>query len=108
MKLGSPEHKAQYCAELIKSYYENIWNDEIYRSRKEQELGHRRKEIAAIDLKIEAKGYKTKNEGEKAKFVAERELKMVQDKINELTEKITNTWPQRIREIEEYCDKEQA
>jgi hypothetical protein len=30
MKLGSKEHKAQFCEELIKTYYENIWHDEMF------------------------------------------------------------------------------
>jgi transcription elongation GreA/GreB family factor len=94
MELGSSEHKAQHCAELIKSYHENIWNDEIYRSRLEEQLGDQRKALAAIVLKIEAKGFKSKNEGEKAKFVAEREIEHTKAEIEKLTEKITVTWPQ--------------
>jgi hypothetical protein len=105
MKLGSKEHKAQYCQELIKTYYENIWNDEIYLSRQQEQEGYWRKQMADIDFKVERKKYKTKNEGEKAKFVAERELKMVTDKIAELTEKITVTWPSRIKQIQDYADK---
>jgi hypothetical protein len=84
---GSKEHKDQYCQDLIKAYYENIWNDEIYRSRKEVETEFWQKELAGIESKIERKEFKTKNEASKAKFVAERELKMVTDKIAELTQK---------------------
>lgn len=105
MELGSKEHKEQFCNELIKTYYENIWNDEIYLSRQQEQEGYWRKQIADIELKLERKEYKSKNEGEKAKFGAERELKMVTDKIAKLTEKITVTWPSRIKQIQEYADK---
>jgi hypothetical protein len=108
MQPGSKEHKAQYCQELIKSYYENIWNDEIYLSRQQAQEDYWRKQIAEIELKIERKEFKNKNEGDKATFTAERELKMVTDKIEELKKKITETWPQSIEEIRQYADKDQA
>jgi len=67
MKLGSQEHKTQWVNELIKTYHENIWNDELYRSRQETLAGQQRKAIAAINLAIDNKEFKTRNEGDKAK-----------------------------------------
>jgi hypothetical protein len=105
MKLGSPEHKAQYCADLIKEYYENIWMDEIQATRLEEEIGKGRKALAAINLAIDNKEYKTKNEGEKAKFVAQRGIEALQKSYDEVTEKINVTWPSRIQQIKEYMEK---
>src|ERR1041384_2692831 len=97
MQLGSPEHKAQVCQDLIKTYYENIWKDEMYLIQLEEVKGDKRKEIAAIDLKIENKEFKTKTEGEKAKFVAERELAQIENEIKKISEQVTALWPARIR-----------
>jgi|ERR1044072_8010339 protoporphyrinogen oxidase len=105
MQLGSKEHKAQLCEELIKTYYENIWKDEIYLLSLEELKGDKRKEIAAIDLKLDAKEFKSKNEGEKAKFVAEQELAHLDKEIQAVTEKIQNFWPARIKMVEAYLDK---
>lgn len=105
MKLGSQEHKTQYCQDLLKAYHENIWNDEIYRSRLETLAGQQQAGLAKIKFAIENKEFKSKNEGDKAKFVQERELQATETKIADLTEKITNTWPMRIQEIESYMDQ---
>lgn len=108
MKLGSKEHKAQVCEDLIKTYQENIWKDEIYLLTLEQVKGDKRKEIAAIDLKLENKEYKNKNEGDKAKFVAEQELKQIDNEINSVTEKVQKLWPVRIQMVKDYLAKDQA
>lgn len=105
MEPGSPEHKAQVCQDLIKTYHENIWKDEMYLIQLEEIKGDKRKEIAAIDLKIENKEFKTKNEGEKAKFVAEQELKHIEQEIRTVQEKVQSIWPARIRMVEEYLNK---
>jgi Skp family chaperone for outer membrane proteins len=105
MELGSPEHKAQVCQDLIKTYYENIWKDEMYLIQLEEVKGDKRKEIAAIDLKIENKEFKTKTEGEKAKFVAERELAQIENEIKKISEQVTALWPARIRLVNEYLEK---
>lgn len=106
--LGSQEHKSQTCFDLIKTYYENIWKDEMYLLQLDQVQGDKRKEIAAIDLKIEAKEFKSKNEGEKAKFVAERELAQIENEIKTVTDKVQNLWPARIQLVKEYLEKDQA
>jgi len=108
MQLGSPEHKAQVCQDLIKTYYENIWKDEMYLLQLEEVRGDKRKEIAAISLKIDNKEFKSKNEGEKAKFVAERELAQIEQEIKTVTEKVQSIWPARIRLVKEYLEKDQA
>lgn len=105
MQLGSPEHKAQLCQDLIKTYYENIWKDELYLLQLEQVLGDKRKEIAAIDLKLQAKEYKSKDEGKKALFVAERELAQIENEVKKITEQVQNTWPARIQLVKEYLEK---
>jgi hypothetical protein len=93
MKLGSREHKAQMCEELIKTYYENIWKDEMYLIQLDQVLGDKRKE------------FKNKNEGEKARFVAGQELKHIENEIKAITEKVAKVWPARIELVKEYLDK---
>ena len=105
MELGSKEHKAQVCEDLIKTYYENIWKDEMYLIQLEEVKGDKRKEIAAIDLKLENKEFKTKNEGDKAKFVAERELLQIEQEINSVTEKVQKLWPPRIQMVKDYLAK---
>lgn len=102
MELGSPEHKTQVCQDLIKTYYENIWKDEMYLLQLEEVKGNKRKEIAALDLKIEAKEFKSKNEGEKAKFVAGQELKQIENEITTVTEKVKKIWPARIELVKRY------
>jgi hypothetical protein len=104
MTPGTSEHKAQVCQDLIKTYHENIWKDEMYLLQLEQVKGDKRKEIAALDLKLEAKGFKTKNEGEKAKFVAERELAQIEQEIKAVTEKVQSIWPARIQLVNEYLE----
>lgn len=103
--LGSKDHKEKVCLDLIKTYYENIWKDEMYLIQLEQIYGDKRKEIAAINLKLENKEYKSKNEGEKAKFVAERELEAIEKEIKTVTEKVESIWPARIQLVKEYLDK---
>jgi hypothetical protein len=105
MQLGSKEHKAQMCQELIKTYHENIWKDEMYLIQLEGMKGDKRKEIAAIDLKLENKEFKSKNEGEKAKFVADQELAHIDKEILTVTEKVQKLWPARIKMVEEYLNK---
>jgi SMC interacting uncharacterized protein involved in chromosome segregation len=105
MKLGSKEHKKQYCEELIKTYHENIWNDEIYFQTLQDQIGGIRKQLAAIDLAIDRKEFKSKNEGEKAKFVAQRELKKLEDEMVKITEKVNVTWPSRIEQIQKYMEE---
>ena len=102
MKLGSPEHKAQLCQELLKTNYENIWKDELNLIQLEKLKGERRKAIAAINLKIDNKEFKSKNDGEKAKFVAEQELQQIENEIVSVTEKATKTWPFQIQLITDY------
>jgi uncharacterized protein (DUF3084 family) len=111
MQLGSREHKAQVCQDLIKTYYENIWKDELYLMQLEQVKGNKRKEIAALDLKLEASTGNSKDEREarkaadKAKFVAEQELKHIEQEIKTVTDKVQNLWPERIRLMKEYLEK---
>ena len=105
MQLGSKEHKAQMCEDLIKQYQENVWKDEMYLIQLEEVKGDKRKEIAAIQIKIDNKEYKTKNEGEKAKFVAERELAQIDNEINSVTEKVQKLWPARIQLVKDYLAK---
>lgn len=106
MKLGSKEHKAQVCEDLIKTYQEDIWKDEIYLLTLEQVKGDKRKEIAAIDLKLDNKEFKNANEGKKAKFVAERELEAINKEIATVTDKVKNFWPARIQLVKEYLEKD--
>lgn len=108
MDIGSKEHKAQVCDDLIKTYQENIWKDEIYLLTLEQVKGDKRKEIAAIQLKLDNKEFKSKNEGEKAKFVAERELAQIDQEIQNVTEKVQSFWPARIQIVKDYLAKDQA
>jgi len=115
MQLGSPEHKAQVCQDLIKTYHENIWKDEMYLIQLEEVKGEKRKEIAALDLKLEATKNSKANddrdaakEADKAKFVAERELVQIENEIKVVTEKVQSIWPARIRLVKEYLAKDQA
>ena len=108
MQLGSKEHKAQVCEDLIKTYQENIWKDEIYLLTLEELKGDKRKENAAIQLKLDNKEFKNKNEGDKAKFVAERELAQIDQEIATVTEKVQKLWPARIQLVKDYLAKDQA
>lgn len=103
MQLGSKEHKAQFYLDLIKEYYEGQWSDELFNEKQKDDLGTKRKELAAIELKIGRKEFKSKNEGEKAKFVAEREIQHLQDEINRIEGKITTYWPTRIESIKAHA-----
>jgi hypothetical protein len=78
MQLGSQEHKTQFFQDLIKIYHENIWKDEMHLSMLADVQGNKRKEIAGIELKMENKEFKSANEGKKALFVAEQELKHIE------------------------------
>ena len=104
MKLGSPEHKAQFVNDLLKECYENIWPDEMFILKREEDAGDKRQEIARIDLKIEAKEFKTKNEGDKATFVAEQELKHIEREITERKDRLANYWPKRIESVKRYAE----
>ena len=106
MEMGSKEHKAQVCEDLIKTYQENIWKDEIYLLTLEEVKGDKRKEIAGIQLKLDNKQFKTKNEGEKAKFVAERELAQIDQEIKTVSEKVQHIWPARIQIVKDYLAKD--
>lgn len=99
MKIGSPTHRKEYLQNLIKTYQENIWTDEINIFRYETEIAERKEAIKDIEKKLEAKEYKTANEGNKAKFVKEREIEHLKKAITETEEKI-KTWIERIRFVE--------
>jgi recombinational DNA repair ATPase RecF len=99
MKIGSPQHRKEYLQNLIKTYQENIWTDEINIFRYETEIAERNQEIKEIEKKLEAKEYKSANEGNKAKFVKEREIEHLKKAIAETEEKI-KTWAERIVFIE--------
>ncbi len=103
MQIGSAEHKAPYIKDLIKDYYKNLWQDELYLELLRDNLGDKRKEIAEIDLKLEKKEYPSKNAGEKAKFVAQEGLKAIETKIAKVEEKIAHYWPRRIASVTEYA-----
>jgi hypothetical protein len=105
MEPGSKEHKAQLCEDLIKQYYENIWKDELYLIQLEELQGNKRKEIADIDLKLERKEFNNANEGKKAKFVAEQELKHIENEIKAVAEKVTKLWPARIELVKRYAEQ---
>ena len=100
--IGSIEHKQEVCETLIRTYQENIWKDEIYLLTLGETRGEKRKQIADIDLKLERKEFKTKNEGEKAKFVAERELAAIDKEIAAITEQVKGLWPARIEMVKRY------
>jgi hypothetical protein len=106
MKLGSKQHRQQYCEGLLKTYHENVWQDELNLNMLQQS---REAQVAAgkvIAEKIANKEFKTKNEGDKAKFVAERELLALDKEIAAVTEKINALWPSRIKQVEGYLAKE--
>lgn len=110
MELGSPEHKAQVCQDLIKTYYENIWKDEIYLMQLEEVRGDKRKQIASIDLELEGRqgnskeDKKARQQGEKAKFIAERELAQIEQEIAKVIEKVQKIWPERIELVKKYME----
>ena len=106
MQLGSKEHKAQVCEDLIKTYQENIWKDEIYLLTLDELKGNKRKEITAIELKLENNEFPSKNEGEKAKFTVEREVAAIDQEIQTVTEKVQSIWPARIQMVKDYLAKE--
>jgi uncharacterized protein (DUF3084 family) len=111
MQPGTSEHKAQVCQDLIKTYHENIFKDELYLMQLEQVKGNKRKEIVQLDMKLEVATGNTKDEREarkaadKAKFVAEQELKHIEQEIRTVTDKVQNLWPERIRLVEEYLER---
>jgi len=104
MQLGSKQHKTYFCEELIKAYYENIWQDEMHLIQLEGQKADKQKEIADIESKLERKEFKTANEGNKAKFVAERELEHLKKETDELLGKL-ETWKARIEFVKEYLTK---
>lgn len=103
MQLGSAEHKAQYIQSLIIEYYQSQWSDELFNEKQRDDLGDKRKELAAINEKIEAKVYKSKNEGEKAKFVCEREIIHIEKEIQKIADKIADYWPMRIEKVKAFA-----
>lgn len=104
MKLGSPQHKQQFYQDLIKTYHENIWKDEIYLIQLEEAKGNKRKQIAEIDLTLEDKKFKGKNEGDKAKFVAEQELVHLDNEIAEVRGK-KDLWLARIEQVKRIAEE---
>ncbi len=99
MEIGSPQHRKDYLQNLIKTYQENIWTDEINIFRFETEIAKGKEEIKKIEAKLAAKEYATANEGNKAKFVAERAIEHLKKNFTEAEEKI-RTWVDRIEFIE--------
>ncbi len=99
MKIGSPTHRKEYLQNLIKIYQEDIWTDEINIFRFETEIALGKEEIKKIESKIAAKEYETANEGNKAKFAAERAIEHFNKAIKDTEEKI-KTWIDRINFIE--------
>lgn len=96
MKIGSPQHRKEYLQNLIKTYQENIWTDEINIFRYETEIVQRQELIKEIEKKLEAREYKSANEGNKAKFVCEREIEHLKKALTDTDNKI-KTWIERIQ-----------
>lgn len=105
MELGSTGHKATFYRHLIKTYHENIWTDEIQLILLEEAKGEKQKEITEIDLRVERKEFKTKNEASKTKFIAERELEHIDKEIKQAQER-KEVWAARIALLEEKAKEE--
>ena len=103
MNLGSPEHKAQFINEIIKTYNENIWKEEIQILEFEGLLGSLRKKKAELSLKLERKEFKSANEGKKALERAESDIEATEAAIAGLQDKKAS-WTKRIELIERYSE----
>ena len=106
MELGSKEHQAHLVYEMLKTYQENIWKDGMTIIRLEEQVGEKRKEIAAIQFKLDNKEFKTKNEGKKALFVAERELEGIEKSIATYKDAIASTWPYKMETVRLWAEKQ--
>jgi multidrug resistance efflux pump len=107
MKIGSPTHRKEYLHNLIKIYQENIWANEITIFNSETEIALCQKQIKEIEQKLEAKEYKTANEGNKAKFVLEREIEHIKKMIDGSEANIAK-WIDRIASIESIQKNESS
>lgn len=103
MQLGSQEHKAQFINNLVKEYYQAQWSDELYLDLLTENLGDKRKEIAAIELKLEHKEFPSKNDGSKAQFIAKQELEHIEKEVAKIQDKLANYWPKRIASVTAYA-----
>lgn len=106
MELGSPEHKAQFIRKMLETFQENIWKDEMTLSDLEEIKVNKRKEMAAIHLKLDNKEFKPANEGKKALFVAERELEDIEKEMETYQNAINNTWPARMQLVRAYAERQ--
>jgi hypothetical protein len=82
MEIDSPEHKAQFLQDLIKAFYENVWKSEIQLLEFEELLGNKRKEKAALDLKLSEKGKPPANVEKRILERREAEIESINAAIN--------------------------
>jgi hypothetical protein len=101
MQLGSSEHKAQVCQDLIKTYYENIWKEEIQIMEFDERLGRLRKQKAALDLELDQKGKPAANSEKKALAKLEADIESVQAAIKG-KEADKEFWSKRIELVKRY------
>ena len=101
MKLGSPEHKAQFLEDLTKTFQENIWKEEVGIMDLQDRLGVLRKEKAELDLKLERKEFGSAGEGRKQIAQKEAEIESVNAAIQR-KEADKQFWTTRIDLILRY------
>lgn len=117
MQIGSDEHKAQFYKDLVKTYQENIWKEEMHLVQVEELKADKLKQIAEFELrlkeiieKIERKEYASKGDGKKLQFVAEREIEHVKQDVAKVEKEIADTnerkdvlWPAQIAFVKEQA-----
>jgi hypothetical protein len=78
--------KAEFIEKIKEESQTNIWKNELHLMRLDEELGIMRKELAALDLKLEEKGKPAANEENKQGFVLEQNIAHKEKEIAQVEE----------------------
>jgi hypothetical protein len=96
------DHKQEFLNNLIQTYQENIWKDEINLMEFDEMLGALRIELAAIE-ETDGTRFKSANEARKARARKQSEIEASQAACDGVKDKIVR-WTKQIELIKRYLE----
>lgn len=103
MEIGSQDHKAQYINQLLQTYQEDIWKNEVQLLVGQEALGQFRTEKARLDELVEQKAFASAGDGRKALKEVEQRIANTEANIGAITQLIA-TDKQTIEHIKKYAN----
>jgi hypothetical protein len=87
---GSQEHLESFTNTKLKTFYENLWDQEITVLIAQDALRQKKAKLIQIEERLERKEYPSANEGKKEKSAVEDDINALNNLILRDTEQIAN------------------